>query len=98
MTRYGVKWNRGLLKAWRCWDLTEEVTVKEALVNLKEMENEKRRSLGGEAYVTLPPKHSKVSKGATTTQNIHNACRANSLEKTLVLGKTEGKRRGSVKE
>jgi hypothetical protein len=57
------------------------------------MENEKRRSLGGEAYVTLPPKHSKVSKGATTTQNIHNACRANSLEKTLVLGKTEGKRR-----
>ena len=92
MTRYGVKWNRGLLKAWRCWDLTEEVTVKEVLVNLKEMENEKRRSLGGEAYVTLPPKHSKVSKGATTTQNIHNACRANSLEKTLVLGKTEGKR------
>ena len=93
MTRYGVKWNWGLLKAWRCWDLTEEVTVKEALVNLKEMENEKRRSLGGEAYVTLPPKHSQVSKGATTTQNIHNACRANSLEKTLVLGKTEGKRR-----
>ena len=92
MTRYGVKWNWGLLKAWRCWDLTEEVTGKEALLNL-EMENEKRRNLGGEAYVTLPPKHSKVSKGATTTQNIHNACRANSLEKTLVLGKTEGKRR-----
>ena len=43
MIRYGVKWNRGLLKAWRCWDLTEEVTVKEVLVNLKEMENEKRR-------------------------------------------------------
>ena len=57
------------------------------------MENEKRRRLGGKAYVTLPPKHSKFSKGATATQNIHNACRANSLEKTLVLGKTEGKRR-----
>ena len=39
MTRYGVKWNWGLLKAWRCWDLTEEVTVKEALVNLKEMDD-----------------------------------------------------------
>ena len=45
--------------------------------------------------MTLPPKHSKFSKGATTTQykNVHNAIKADSLEKTLMMGKTEGKRR-----
>ena len=40
MTRYGVKWNRGLLEAWRFWDLAEKVTGKYLLVNLKEMKNE----------------------------------------------------------
>lgn len=44
MTWCGVKWESGLLEAWKCWDFIEEVRGKYLLVNLeKEMENEKSR-------------------------------------------------------